>query len=92
MSHVVRGFIVTDIFVFVRNFVVFEVVRKDEFAPLKNADGAASDTPTSVRTSLMDQHRRWVSAAGASLLDGDGNKIGPETRWSFIVLRFTSVT
>ncbi|XP_013855389.1 UDP-N-acetylhexosamine pyrophosphorylase-like protein 1 [Austrofundulus limnaeus] len=70
---------VFDVFPFSRNFVVFEVIRKDEFAPLKNADGAASDTPTSVRTALMDQHRRWLCAAGASLLDGDGNVIGPET-------------
>ncbi|XP_037548411.1 UDP-N-acetylhexosamine pyrophosphorylase-like protein 1 [Nematolebias whitei] len=67
---------VFDVFPFSRNFVVFEVIRKDEFSPLKNADGAALDTPTTVRTSLMDQHRRWVCAAGASLLDGDGNEIG----------------
>lgn len=66
--------------VFGRNFVVFEVIRKDEFSPLKNADGAALDTPTTVRTSLMDQHRRWVYAAGASLLDGDGNEMGPQIR------------
>ncbi|XP_037835514.1 UDP-N-acetylhexosamine pyrophosphorylase-like protein 1 [Kryptolebias marmoratus] len=70
---------VFDVFPFSRNFVVFEVIRKDEFSPLKNTDGAASDTPTSVRTSLMDQHRRWVCSAGASLLDEDGNIVGPET-------------
>uniref|UniRef100_A0A3Q3NB30 UDP-N-acetylglucosamine pyrophosphorylase 1, like 1 n=1 Tax=Mastacembelus armatus TaxID=205130 RepID=A0A3Q3NB30_9TELE len=64
---------VFDVFPFSRNFVVFEVVREDEFSPLKNADGAATDSPTTARNSLLAQHCRWAMAAGAMLLDEQGN-------------------
>lgn len=64
---------VFDVFPFSRSFVVFEVMREDEFSPLKNADGAATDTPTTARNSLLAQHCRWATAAGATLLDEHGN-------------------
>ncbi|XP_076019944.1 UDP-N-acetylhexosamine pyrophosphorylase-like protein 1 isoform X2 [Genypterus blacodes] len=64
---------VFDIFPFSRKFVVFEVKREDEFSPLKNADGAVVDTPTTARNSLLAQHCRWATAAGATLLDVHGN-------------------
>ncbi|TDH01759.1 hypothetical protein EPR50_G00166100 [Perca flavescens] len=66
---------VFDVFPFSRNFVVFEVVREDEFSPLKNADGAATDNPTTARNSLLAQHCRWATAAGATLLDEHGNTL-----------------
>lgn len=66
--------------VFGRNFVVFEVVREDEFSPLKNADGAATDSPTTARNSLLAQHCRWAAAAGATLLDEHGNTLHPTAR------------
>ncbi|XP_029024485.1 UDP-N-acetylhexosamine pyrophosphorylase-like protein 1 [Betta splendens] len=66
---------VFDVFVFSRNFVAFEVPREDEFSPLKNADGAATDTPTTARTALLAQHCRWATAAGATLLDDQGNAL-----------------
>ncbi|XP_042365161.1 UDP-N-acetylhexosamine pyrophosphorylase-like protein 1 [Plectropomus leopardus] len=68
---------VFDVFPFSRKFVVFEVVREDEFSPLKNADGAATDSPTTARNSLLAQHCRWVSAAGATLVDEHGNTLPP---------------
>ncbi|KAE8284681.1 UDP-N-acetylhexosamine pyrophosphorylase-like protein 1 [Larimichthys crocea] len=71
---------VFDVFPFSRNFVVFEVVREDEFSPLKNADGAATDTPTTARNSLLAQHCRWAMAAGATLLDEHGNTLPPAAR------------
>lgn len=64
---------VFDVFPFSRNFVVFEVVREDEFSPLKNADGAVTDNPCTARNSLLHLHCRWVTAAGATLLHEDGN-------------------
>ncbi|KAK9533039.1 hypothetical protein VZT92_010394 [Zoarces viviparus] len=64
---------VFDVFPFSRNFVAFEVVREDEFSPLKNADGAATDSPTTARNSLLAQHCRWATAAKATLLDERGN-------------------
>uniref|UniRef100_A0A147B4N8 UDP-N-acetylglucosamine pyrophosphorylase 1, like 1 n=1 Tax=Fundulus heteroclitus TaxID=8078 RepID=A0A147B4N8_FUNHE len=66
---------VFDVFPFSRSFVVFEVLREDEFSPLKNADGAAADTPTTARDALLAQHCRWATAAGAALLDEHGNCI-----------------
>ncbi|KAM6902353.1 UDP-N-acetylhexosamine pyrophosphorylase-like protein 1 [Xenentodon cancila] len=68
---------VFDVFPFSRNFVVFEAVREEEFSPLKNADGAATDSPTTARNSLLAQHWRWVSSAGATLLDEHGNPAVP---------------
>ncbi|XP_041816521.1 UDP-N-acetylhexosamine pyrophosphorylase-like protein 1 [Chelmon rostratus] len=68
---------VFDVFPFSRSFVVFEVVREDEFSPLKNADGAATDSPTTARNSLLAQHCRWATAARATLLDEHGNTLPP---------------
>ena len=59
---------------------MFEVVREDEFSPLKNADGAATDSPTTARNSLLAQHHRWATAAGASLMDEHGNDLPPAAR------------
>ncbi|KAF3702459.1 UDP-N-acetylhexosamine pyrophosphorylase-like protein 1 [Channa argus] len=68
---------VFDVFPFSRNFVVFEVAREDEFSPLKNADGATTDSPTTARSALLAQHRRWATAAGATLLVDQGNTLPP---------------
>ncbi|XP_070780779.1 UDP-N-acetylhexosamine pyrophosphorylase-like protein 1 isoform X1 [Enoplosus armatus] len=68
---------VFDVFPFSRNFVVFEVVREDEFSPLKNADGAATDSPTTARNSLLAQHCRWAVAARATLSGSHGNTLSP---------------
>ncbi|CAL8276630.1 unnamed protein product [Merluccius merluccius] len=66
---------VFDVFPFARNFVAFEVVREEEFSPLKNADGAATDTPTTARRALLAQHYRWALAAGASFSDEHGKTL-----------------
>jgi hypothetical protein len=43
-----------------------ESLREDEFAPVKNAPGSATDSPDTARALLSDQAIRWLNAAGAS--------------------------
>lgn len=58
-----------------RKFAVWEVLREDEFAPLKNREGA--DSPSSCRQSLMALHTRWLLKAGATFLTEDGSTQQP---------------
>lgn len=50
-----------------KNPIVVEYEEREVFAPLKNAEGAPKDTPSYVQRFLLDQHRRWLTAAGAKL-------------------------
>jgi UDP-N-acetylglucosamine/UDP-N-acetylgalactosamine diphosphorylase len=52
-----------------RNAIVVEVDPAKAFAPLKNASGAAVDTPESVKAQLTALHREWLCAAGAEVGD-----------------------
>ena len=65
---------VFDVFRFARNFVVWECVREDEFAPLKNAEGASDFTPTHCRNALFALHQKFVRNAGGKLIDGEGKE------------------
>lgn len=42
-----------DFLKFTNKFVVWEVSRNDEFSPIKNSDGSATDTPTTAREALL---------------------------------------
>ncbi|XP_076450236.1 UDP-N-acetylhexosamine pyrophosphorylase-like [Babylonia areolata] len=64
---------VFDVFQFARNFAVWDVVREEEFSPLKNADGAAKDTPTTCRHDLLALHQLFAKAAGALFVHADGS-------------------
>lgn len=56
-----------------RRFCSWEVLREDEFAALKNADGASDSTPTTCRHSLYDQHYRYILNAGGRFSDSAGS-------------------
>ncbi len=60
-----------------RNAIVVEIDRRQGFAPLKNAPGAAEDTPEHVRSQMVAEHRRWLAAAGATVSDGVQVEISP---------------
>lgn len=44
-----------------------QVIREEEFAPVKNANGSSYDTPDSARLMVLRLHSRWVVAAGGFL-------------------------
>ncbi|NLF07863.1 MAG: UDPGP type 1 family protein [Pirellulaceae bacterium] len=60
-----------------RNAIVVEVDRRSAFAPLKNAPGAAADTPEMVRQQMAALHREWLRAAGAEVADDVPVEISP---------------
>ncbi|XP_057252347.1 UDP-N-acetylglucosamine diphosphorylase 1 isoform X2 [Beta vulgaris subsp. vulgaris] len=56
-----------DAFAYSPSTALFEVLREEEFAPVKNANGANFDTPDSARLLVLRLHARWVIAAGGFL-------------------------
>jgi UDP-N-acetylglucosamine/UDP-N-acetylgalactosamine diphosphorylase len=50
---------------FARNPIVIETLRKDDFSPVKNADGV--DSPKTCRDDQLRQFARWLKANGASV-------------------------
>ncbi|XP_045826861.1 UDP-N-acetylglucosamine diphosphorylase 2-like isoform X1 [Trifolium pratense] len=45
----------------------FQILRDEEFAPVKNANGSNYDTPDTARMLVFRLHTRWVIAAGGFL-------------------------
>ncbi|KAI0673774.1 nucleotide-diphospho-sugar transferase [Trametes maxima] len=68
---------VFDVFPFTKRFAVLEVARAEEFSPLKNAPGTGADDPDTSRRDLLAQHRRFLEAAGAKVLDGVEIELSP---------------
>lgn len=66
---------VFDVFEFSNNFVVWEVLREDEFSPLKNAEGAQKDTPKTALHALFSLHQRYILNAGGKFIYEDGSCI-----------------
>ncbi|KAL3523087.1 hypothetical protein ACH5RR_015921 [Cinchona calisaya] len=56
-----------DAFPYAPSTALFEVLRDEEFAPVKNANGSNFDTPDSARLLVLRLHTRWVVAAGGFL-------------------------
>lgn len=64
-----------DIFSLATKFGVMEVPREDEFAPVKNAPGAASDSPDTARELLSNQCIKWLVSAGAEIVESSPSDI-----------------
>ncbi|KAI8000609.1 UDP-N-acetylglucosamine diphosphorylase 1 [Camellia lanceoleosa] len=56
-----------DAFPYAPSTALFEVLREEEFAPVKNVNGSNFDTPDSARLLVLRLHTRWVVAAGGFL-------------------------
>ncbi|XP_048438249.1 UDP-N-acetylglucosamine diphosphorylase 1-like isoform X2 [Pyrus x bretschneideri] len=56
-----------DAFPYAPSTALFEVLREEEFAPVKHANGSNFDTPDSARLLVLRLHTRWVVAAGGFL-------------------------
>ncbi|KAI1280483.1 UDP-N-acetylhexosamine pyrophosphorylase [Halotydeus destructor] len=55
---------VFDVFHFTDKFVVWEVLRDEEFSPLKNANSAGKDCPDTTRQDLFNLHQKYILKAG----------------------------
>lgn len=69
-----EGFIF-DILRYVKKSVIMEVLRKDEFSPIKNMEG--ENSPATSRQDMTNQFGRWLRNIGVSIpTDSHGNVIG----------------
>jgi UDP-N-acetylglucosamine/UDP-N-acetylgalactosamine diphosphorylase len=57
--------------------IVVEGAEADVLAPLKNAPAADRDTAEYVQRLMIDQHRRWLAAAGVRVADDVPVEISP---------------
>jgi UDP-N-acetylglucosamine/UDP-N-acetylgalactosamine diphosphorylase len=58
---------VFDVFPYTEHLAVLEVARQEEFSPLKNAPGTGSDDPETSRRDILQEHARWLKAAGCEI-------------------------
>ena len=67
-------------FLTLEKFACMEVKREDEFSPLKNARGTGEDDPDTSKKDIMTQGKKWVQAAGATVVSeemDDGIEVSP---------------
>lgn len=64
-----------DVFPLSKSMKVLGVLRENEFAPVKNAPGAASDSPNTACQLVSRQCKRWLLNAGASFADSKPDAI-----------------
>mmetsp|Transcript_34320 Transcript_34320/g.80291 ORF Transcript_34320/g.80291 Transcript_34320/m.80291 type:complete len:475 (-) Transcript_34320:17-1441(-) len=56
-----------DTFSMSSRMAILETLREEEFAPVKNAPGSATDSPDTARSMVSALSRRWLEAAGAKV-------------------------
>lgn len=66
-----------DLLPLANNAVVVEVDAPNHFVPLKNASGAATDSPELVQEALTAMHADWLKQAGAEVAEGVPIEISP---------------
>ncbi|KAG0001747.1 UDP-N-acetylglucosamine pyrophosphorylase [Entomortierella chlamydospora] len=65
---------VFDVFPFTKRMAVFEVDRREEFSPLKNAPGSGEDCPETSRRDILQQHVRFIENAGGKVVVGEDDE------------------
>ncbi|KAF9926633.1 UDP-N-acetylglucosamine pyrophosphorylase [Linnemannia zychae] len=65
---------VFDVFPFTERMAVFEVDRREEFSPLKNAPGTGTDCPETSRSHILQQHVRFIESAGGKIVVGEDDE------------------
>ena len=64
-----------DVLKYVKKSVIMEVLREDEFSPVKNIEG--ENSPATTRQDMINQFGRWLRHIGVSIpTDSHGNVIG----------------
>lgn len=63
-----------DVFPLSTSMAIYEVERRHEFAPVKNAPGSTSDSPDTARAMISSLSKEWLEAAGA-IFTGDADGI-----------------
>merc|ERR1719373_479657 len=53
-----------DVFPMSSRMAILETLREEEFAPVKNAPGSATDSPDTARAMVSTLARRWLTEAG----------------------------
>lgn len=54
--------------------MIWEVLRNDEFAPLKNGNDAKTDNPKTCREAVMRQHAKWLQENGCTFISKQGER------------------
>lgn len=65
-----------DVFMFSKNFVMWEVPRYSEFSALKNSDDVGKDCPSTAKRDLLTLHKKYLLDAGATVI-GEEVEISP---------------
>lgn len=66
-----------DLLPWAENAIVVEGDKSKVFAPLKNASGAATDTPEFVKNAMVQVHSEWLRSAGVQVREGVPVEISP---------------
>ena len=72
-----------------------EVRREDEFSPLKNSRGTGEDDPDTSKRDIMDQGKRWIQSAGATVVsegaaDASGVEVSPLMSYVSIEAKYSA--
>lgn len=66
-----------DLLPYANNAIAVEAEKSEAFAPVKNADGAETDTPELAKRAILNLHRKWLDIASIELPENIDVEIDP---------------